>query len=176
MSDLTAKQQRFVEEYLVDLNATQAAIRAGYSEDTAAKIGSENLTKPDIATAISAAKVDLTRRCGVTQERIVKELSAIAFSDARKLYDEQGNLRPIHELEDEVAAAFAGLENEELFEGRGQDRKRIGVLRKVKRWDKVRALELLAKHLGVIEDKVKLSGSLDVNARAVVNLTLAQTG
>ncbi len=75
---LTPKQRRFVEEFLVDLNATQAAIRAGYSERTARSIGSENLTKPDIALAIAVKLEEYTREAGITVERVLNYLAHLA--------------------------------------------------------------------------------------------------
>lgn len=74
MANLTPKQQRFVEEYLIDLNATQAAIRAGYSEKTAAVIGAENLIKPNIAKAIQEAQEKLSNKAQVTIEMVVQGL------------------------------------------------------------------------------------------------------
>ena len=81
MANLTPKQQRFVEEYLIDLNATQAAIRAGYSEKTAKEIGSENLTKPNIAKAITEAQEKLSNKAQVTVEMVVQGL----LSEAKDL-------------------------------------------------------------------------------------------
>src|SRR3546814_8117 len=81
---LTDKQRRFVEEYLVDLNATQAAIRAGYSKKTAASIGEENLRKPDIAKAIQEAQAARSKRTEITQDQVLKELAKIGFADIRK--------------------------------------------------------------------------------------------
>ena len=74
MANLTPKQQRFVEEYLIDLNATQAAIRAGYSEKTAKEIGSENLTKPNIAKAIQEAQESLSNKTQLTVDMVVQGL------------------------------------------------------------------------------------------------------
>ena len=79
MAKLTEKQKRFVEEYLIDLNATQAAIRAGYKVDSARDIGCENLTKPNIAEAIEKALAERSRRTGINQDRVVQELARIAF-------------------------------------------------------------------------------------------------
>ena len=76
---MNSKQQRFVEEYLIDLNATQAAIRAGYSPKTANVIGCENLSKPEISNAISRAMAERSRRTGISQDRVVQELAKIAF-------------------------------------------------------------------------------------------------
>ncbi len=72
--DLTAKQARFVEEYLIDLNATAAAIRAGYSEKTAATIGHENLRKPKIADAIRVGREKLSKRAQITQKDVLAGL------------------------------------------------------------------------------------------------------
>lgn len=80
---LTDKQEMFVKEYLVDLNATQAAIRAGYSKKTARKIGQENLTKPDIQAAIQKAMNERSKRVEITADRVLQELAHIAFDDIR---------------------------------------------------------------------------------------------
>ena len=82
---LTAKQQRFVDEYMVDQNATQAAIRAGYSPDTAASIGHENLKKPDIALALKEARKAQQERTGITADRVLREIAYVALGDAREL-------------------------------------------------------------------------------------------
>ena len=79
---LTEKQKLFVQEYLVDLNATQAAIRAGYKEKAARSVGAENLTKPDIQKAIQSAIKERQDRTGITQDRVLKELGKVAFADA----------------------------------------------------------------------------------------------
>ena len=84
---LTDRQQRFVEEYLTDLNATQAAIRAGYSEDTARAIGCENLTKPDIAAAIEAAMAERSKRVQITADEVLRELVDVALGDVNELIE-----------------------------------------------------------------------------------------
>ena len=84
---LTEKQQRFVDEYLIDLNATQAAIRAGYSVDTAKEIGYENLTKPHIQKVIAERMAERSKRTGVNQDRIVEELAKIAFVNIEDVVD-----------------------------------------------------------------------------------------
>ena len=151
---LTPKQQRFVEEYLIDLNATQAAIRAGYSERTARWIGSENLSKPVLSEAINAALRHRTRRTEVTADQVLQELATIAFGDPRALFDANGHLRNIHELSDEAAAAIAAIEVVTRNIGDGE----VEYVHKVKSWDKVRALELLGKHLGMLKDRISLEG------------------
>lgn len=81
MGKLTNKQKRFIEEYLIDLNATQAAIRAGYSSDTAKDIGCENLAKPNILAHVSKALAERSKRTGINQDRVIRELAKIAFAD-----------------------------------------------------------------------------------------------
>ena len=95
MGKLTPKQARFVEEYLVDLNATQAAIRAGYSEQTARSIGYENLTKPDIQQAIDEARGKQQQRTEITADRVLEEYAKIAFFDPRKLFTADGAIKPV---------------------------------------------------------------------------------
>ncbi|QEL18730.1 terminase small subunit [Limnoglobus roseus] len=159
---LTPKQQRFIEEYLIDLNATQAAIRAGYSEKTAKAIGHENLTKPDIQAALTEARQRITERTEITQDRVLKEYSRLAFLDIRKAFDEEGRLKPIHDLDDDTAAAICGVEAEDLYEGRGESREHVGRLHKIKLSDKRGALDSIARHLGMFNDSLELKGRLAI--------------
>lgn len=158
MRRLTPKQKRFVEEYLIDLNATQAAIRAGYSQRTADRIGPELLGKTCISEAIQAAIAARSARTEVTQDRVIQELARIAFSDIRKLFKPDGGMIPPAELDDETAAAIAGLEIITNEEGN-----LVFQTRKVKLWDKRGALELLGKHLKLFTDKTEHSGEITLN-------------
>ena len=88
---MTPKQQRFVEEYLVDLNATQAAIRAGYSVKSAPKIGTQLLVKTSIQTAINKARASLQKRTEITQETIMADIEAIKRDAMQFVYDDDGN-------------------------------------------------------------------------------------
>lgn len=162
---LTNKQRRFVEEYLVDLNATQAAIRAGYSSKTAASIGEENLRKPDIAKAVQEAQVERSKRTEITQDMVLRELAKIGFSDIRKIVrwgktelrvadvEEDGATEVHHglalvsvdDIDDDTAAAIA-----EISEGRE------GL--KVKLHDKKGALVDIGRHLGMFKDRVEHTG------------------
>lgn len=95
MAKLTAKQQTFVEEYLIDLNATQAAIRAGYSAKNADKIGSELLGKTRVAEAVSMAMAERSRRTGINQDRVLQELARIGFAKITDVVDpETAKIRP----------------------------------------------------------------------------------
>lgn len=117
MAKLTKKQQLFIDEYLIDLNATQAAIRAGYSPESAYSIGEENLKKPEIKSEIDKALAVRSRRTGVNQDRVVQELGGIAFDPEEKTTD------------------------------------------------KLKALELLGKHLGMFIDKLDITAPVTIEIR-----------
>lgn len=153
---LTPKQRRFVDEYLIDLSATQAAIRAGYSQKTAGSIGEENLKKPEIASAIAERMKAREKRTDITQDRVLQELGRLAFLDVRKAFNADGSLKPIHELDDDTAAAVAGMDIAEI--GSGEDT--IGFVKKIKLSDKRGALELVMRHLGMVAPK----GHADLDA------------
>ncbi|CRY18646.1 terminase small subunit [Burkholderia pseudomallei] len=161
MKKLTAKQQRFVDEYLVDLNASAAARRAGYSEKTATAIAAENLTKPNIAAAITAAMRARRERTHITQDRVLRELSRIAFFDIRKLYNADGTLKRPDQLDDEAAAVLAGVDVvEQMTYTADGDRELTAtptLTKKAKVFDKTAALTLAMRHLGLLNDKLEIS-------------------
>ena len=151
---LTPKQARFVSEYLVDLNATQAAIRAGYSARTAADIGRQLLGKTPVAEAIAARQKAREVRTGVTADRVVAELARIAFGTTRAVMTWGADgvaLRESDTLSEDESAIVA-----EVSETVTQ----AGSSLKLKTHDKVKALELLGKHMGMFVDKVEHSGSI----------------
>lgn len=157
---LTAKQEAFVIEYLVDLNATQAAIRAGYSENTARFIGAENLTKPYIQAAIQKAQEERAKRTEITADRVLKEYARLGFFDPRKLFDSEGKPIPIQDLDDDTAAAIAGLDVMEEYEGFGDNRTFVGYTKKYKIVDKKGALDSIAKHLGMFVEKIDVKSEV----------------
>ncbi len=143
---LRPKQQRFVLEYLVDLNATQAALRAGYSKNTAVKQASRLLGIVGIQTAISERQAEMAEKLKITAERVAQEYSVVAFLDYRIFFDKEGNLIPVHQLTDGAAAALAGLET--VMVGAGDE---VNFVKKIKTYNKLKALGDLAKHLGFFE-------------------------
>lgn len=157
MSDLTDKQQRFVEEYLVDLNATKAAIRAGYSKKTAEQYGHQLLKKTSVAEAVAAGRAKLSARVQITQERVIDELAKIGFSDIRKMFTPGGNLLPIHDLDDDAAACLSSIEVVTRKAPGGEDVE-VEHVAKIKVWDKRAALVDIGKHLGMFKEKVELTG------------------
>lgn len=153
---LTPKQQRFVDEYLVDLNATQAAIRAGYSEKGAEVRGSELLRVRKVAEAIAEGKQKRADRLEITQDRVLQELARIAFFDPRKLFTAAGNPIDIADLDDETAAVIAGLDI--VVERTDEGRDGFSSVRKYKIADKLGALQAAMRHLGMFKDKVEVTG------------------
>lgn len=153
---MTPKQKRFCEEYLIDLNSTQAAIRAGYSEKTSYSIGQENLKKPEISNTIQQLMQERQSRTQITQDRVLKELSRIAFFDIRKLYKEDGSLKKPNELDDDAAAVLSGIDIVEMAVGE----EAFGFTKKVKIFDKNSALTLAMRHLGMLNDKIEHSGEI----------------
>lgn len=145
---LTAKQQRFCEEYLVDFNATQAAIRAGYSMKTAYAIGEQNLRKLEIQKTIQSLQSTLSTKTEITREKVVAEYARIAFGDIREFFDDNSRLKPIKDLSDNAAAALAGVEVDELWASTMDGKEQIGDTKKIKRWDKIKALDGLSRVLG----------------------------
>lgn len=156
---LTPKQQAFVREYLVDLNASAAARRAGYSAKTADRTGHENLKKPEIATAIAEAQEARSRRTQVTADRVVEELAKVGFSNLLDFFRITPGGEPYVDLSAvtrEQAAVLAELQVDDFLEGRGEDAREVRRV-KVKLHDKLKALEQLARHLGMFTDKVDVT-------------------
>lgn len=143
---LTAKQARFVQEYLIDLNATQAAIRAGYSKKTAKSIGQENLTKPDIHAAIAAQQRSREVRANATAEDVLREINRLAMFDPADLADVRGP-KDIKNLPENVRRAIVGWSYDR--QGRFQ-------LKTAKEG----AIEMLARHHSLFNDKLKIDANV----------------
>lgn len=155
---LTPRQRLFVQEYLIDLNASQAALRAGYSINNAHKIGSQLLENPRIKQAVKLAIYEREQRTKVTQDRVIEELAKIAFinpTDVVNSYD--ASLHNGAARED--TAAISSIRVRRIPSKHG-----TGVEREIKLHDKIRALDLLGKHLGLFNDK------LNITADAVVRI------
>lgn len=149
--ELTPKQAQFAQEYLVDLNATQAAIRAGYSAKTAEQQGFQLLQKTSVQKAIAEGRRQREERTAVSADRVLLEAARLALFDPRKLFNDDGSPKGIHELDDDTAAAVAGIEVLEQFEGSGKERVFVGYLKKYRIADKNAALEKLFRHHGLYE-------------------------
>lgn len=149
---LTEKQQRFCDQYLIDLNATQAAIRAGYSAKTACKIGHKILLLPHVQGYLSGKRQEIQEKTNITLERTLQEIARLAFLKPKNFYREDGiTLKPVCELDDDTAACLTGMEIEDILEGRGQNKVKVGTLVKIKYTEKAKALDMLMRHLGGYE-------------------------
>lgn len=149
---LTPRQRRFVAEYLVDLNATQAAVRAGYSAKAAHSTGPRMMANAGVQAAIQAANKRREERTEITADRVLLELGRIALADVGQAFDENGAVLPLSEMPEDIRRALGGVEHNEF-----------GV--KLKFLDKTKALELLGKHhrlfTEVIEAKIDVDGITD---------------
>lgn len=152
MTKLTDKQKKFIDEYLVDLNATQAAIRAGYKEKAAYRTGAENLRKPQIQEEIQKRMEDRQKRTEITQDMVLQELAAIAFARATdyvSVRDGMVQVKDTDQLSDSQIAAIAGIKETQN-----------GI--EVKLGSKEKTLELLGRHLGMWNDKLDMAGDMDM--------------
>jgi phage terminase small subunit len=150
--ELTAKQKRFVEEYLVDLNATQAAMRAGYSAKNADKIGSQQLGKTRVRESIDKALNARSKRTEITANMVIAELARVGFSNMVNYaqWNEHGvTLHDSEKLTDDAARCVSEVSQTFTAEG--------GTV-KFKLHDKVAALEKLGRHFGIFTDKVEITG------------------
>lgn len=165
-SRLTPKQERFIDEYLKDLNGTQAAIRAGYSAKSANESAARLLAKDSISSEIAARRKRLSESCEITRERVIKEMARLAFFDVRRLFDDQGNPFHISKLDDAAAAAINGLDVSTV----GNSEIGVGQVLKYKIPDKNKALENLARILGYMDrEKAKEQDSISLLANAMAS-------
>lgn len=153
---MTPKKRRFVEEYLVDLNATKAAERAGYSVRSAKAAGCRLLTDVDVAALLEKAQSARSQKTGITADRVLRELALIGFSDLRGLFTSDGKLKAVHGLEEDIARAVASVDVTKERTIRNGDSTEQEFVSKVKVWDKVKALELIGRHLAMWKDRVEL--------------------
>lgn len=177
---LTPKQKRFCEEYLIDLNATQAAIRAGYSPKTAEQTASRLLRNVKVQEYIAKRQKELSRSTEITQERVIKELALIAFSNnadyahvvEKKLQVEAGGALVDVLDKDGKPVTYRTVEpvlTEELTE---EQKRALAVIKKGRDGLEVKSLELLGKHLGIFTDKIE--ANVNDTTRSELQELLAQ--
>lgn len=159
MSDPIPKKLLFAREYVVDRNATKAAQRAGYSERTAYSQGQRLLKDVEVQAEVDRLTVAKAERTDARADDVIRELLRLGFSDIGELFDESGALRPLREIPEQARRAIASIE---VVEERDKDGETLGVVRKVKLWDKTKALEALGRHLKLFTDKVEHSGRVEI--------------
>lgn len=159
-SKLSDKQARFVDEYLVDLNAAQAAIRAGYAKASARQQGNRLLTNDDIAAAIAEKQEQRGERTQITADRVLQELARIGLSDLRGAFTPGGALLPPEYWPEDLAASIASVEVVTKPSGEIDEdgNKIIERVHKLRLWDKNSALEKIGKHLGMFVERHEHTG------------------
>lgn len=162
---LSKKQETFVKEYLVDLNATHAAIRAGYSEKTAKQIGFQNLRKDHIAIQVSAAMQKRSEETRIDSNYVLHRLTEIDQMDVLDILNNNGSVKSVSEWPKIWRQFISGFDVSEVFTGGGDDRELSGLLKKIKWPDKIKNLELIGKHVDVqaFKEQVGHSGELTVS-------------
>lgn len=155
-SDLTDQQKVFCEEYVKDLNGTQAALRAKYSSKGAEVRASELLRISKIKQYVQVLMDARSKRTQIDADRILQELARIGFSDIRTIFDDNGQIKEPKDWPDDIARCVASVEVLEEFEGTGKDRTWIGYTKKVKFWSKEKCLELMGKHKKLFTDVVEI--------------------
>lgn len=176
---LNERQIRFCEEYLCDFNATKAAIRAGYTKNSAGQVGHELLKHHEIQLYLNDKKEKIYKKLEITQERVMEAYARLAFYDPRKFYDENGNLKKVIDLDDETAYALQGFEQEaerkrgEFSESDKADS--ITVTSKIKLTDRRAALDSICRVKGWnAPDKMDMtSGGQPVNQILKVEIVRA---
>lgn len=158
---MTPKQARFVDEYLIDLNATQAAIRAGYSAKTAYSQGERLLSNVEVRAALMEARQKRSEKTGIDAAWLLTRLAEESTADVADLYDEHGGLKPVKDWPTIWRQGLvAGLDVEEIR----QDGAVVGIIRKVKLSDRIKRLELIGRHIdvGAFKDRVEHSGKIEL--------------
>ena len=182
--ELNEKQKRFAKEYVKDFNGKQAAIRAGYSEVSSSSTASELLTYPKVQAAIQKEIQKRNKRIEVTQDRVVEELAKIGFSDIKDVVEWDGDSTRIKDSSEVDGTIIAEITDIETFiksipGGKGKEPKQmLNRTKKVKLHDKMKALELLARHMGMLKDvkQVHLEGDLSNLSDDEINKMMARFG
>ena len=164
---LTAKQQRFVVEYLVDLNATQAAIRAGYAAKGAKDQAYQLMQRPVIAAAIKEAMEARNQRTQVDADYVLNRLTEIDQMDLLDILDDDMSIKRLSKWPKVWRQSLSGFDIAEMFEGVGKERDLVGLMKKIKWPDKVKNLELLGKHVNVnaFREQVAVDVTLSLSQR-----------
>jgi phage terminase small subunit len=154
IEDLTLREQKFVFEYLIDLDPPAAYVRAGYSDSSPGGGAYELLKKPTVKAAISRAQLAQLQKINITAQTVLEAVAQIAFVDPRSLFGADGNILPMKDWPEGTARALSALDVERRSDG-------VSVA-KIRFWDKISALQLLAKHLNLLEKDDREKGALEI--------------
>lgn len=160
MAKLTDKQELFAREFIKDLNATQAAIRAGYSERSSRNQGARMMANDDILNRIAELKANRNEEVGVDAAYVLRRLVEIDQMDVLDIMTDEMSIKPVSQWPASWRRYLSGFDLADMFEGRGEDREMVGILKKIKWPDKVKNLELLGKHVTVQAFKEQVSSEV----------------
>lgn len=157
---LTKREERFIEEFMTDLNGTKAAVRAGFTknERAASVQASHLLANPKIKKLIDERQAARIAEARLSAQYVIDRMLEIDQLDVEDIFNDEMELKPLKEWPSAWRRYLNGMEVMELFAGRGDLRKQIGVLKKIKWPDKTKNLELLGRHFGVFNDKLQITG------------------
>lgn len=166
MANLNPRQEAFVREYLIDRNGKQAAIRAGYAPGSAEVAASRLLSTDKVRLAVKEAMEPVAEEAKVRAADVLRELMRLGFSDPSEAFDEHGALLPLKKMPVDIRRAISSVEVEQQT----VDGVSVGTVAKVKFWPKDKGLEMLSKHLGLLTDKVQLTGKDGAALSIVIDL------
>lgn len=156
--DFSTKEILFIHHFCSNGGHGQnAAIAAGYAPKNAKTQACRMLATPRVKAEVDRVMGKALAKSEVTIDRVISELANIAFSDVGEAFATNGDLKPIHEMPETIRRALSGIDVDQLFEGRGEDREHIGYTKKIRMWEKTKALELLGRHLKMFTDKIEFS-------------------
>ena len=161
------RRTRFVKEYLLEHNATKAAIAAGYSEKTAGQQGHRLLKDAQILAKIAEKDAELNKKYDLSADRLKQELARLCYYDTSKFFNPDGSAKQITELDEDSRRAIAGFEMAELYEGSGEERKQAGYIKKFKLPDKAKAIELAMRVEKMLIDRVEFTNADELVKRLV---------
>lgn len=164
---LNGKRELFAHEYIKDLHGTNAALRAGYSKDSARTQASQLLADPEVQELVAKLAAERNQTLKIEARDVLLELHRMLTADVSLAFAPDGSLLPIHEIPLDLRRVISSIEVEEVWEGRGDERTQTGVLKKVKFWSKEKGAELLGRHLALFNDKLDLNVKGDLASRIV---------
>lgn len=156
-----SKKEQFPYEYMKDLNATDAAKRCGYAHKSAHVTGSRLLKEPEIIEKVNELKKQRNQKLIIEADDVLRKILALADSDVREAFNPDGTLKAMDQWPDALAKCVSSVEVDEIYEGRGEDRKFVGYTKKIKLWDKVKSLEMLAKHKALLREVVQVKAPME---------------
>lgn len=148
------KERLFCYAYLECGQKTQAAIDAGFKENSAQQQATRVYKK--CKARIDEMLEDMTLKHVVNKDRIIQELALIAFADLKEAFNEDGSLKNYADMPEDVRRTLSAIDVNELFEGRGEDREQTGFIKKLRTHDKIKALELLGRNLQMFTQKLEI--------------------